>query len=66
VTTGKGTGDLVATVEVVVPAQVDDATRAAVEAFAAATVGSPRDALRETVQRVAGTAPTEESGAGDA
>ena len=66
VTTGKGTGDLVATVEVVVPAQVDDATRAAVEAFAAAAVGSPRDALRETVQRVAGTAPTEESGAGDA
>ena len=66
VTTGKGTGDLVATVEVVVPAQVDDATRAAVEAYAAAAVGSPRDALRETVERVAGTAPTEESGAGDA
>jgi len=60
VTTAKGTGDLLATVEVVVPADLSEAERSATEALAAALVGSPRDELRETV-RAAGFTKGEES-----
>lgn len=42
VKTRKGTGDLLVTIEVVVPTELDDAQRAAVEALAAATPESPR------------------------
>lgn len=41
----KGTGDLLVTIEVAVPAQLNDEQRAALEAFAAATTESPRAAL---------------------
>lgn len=41
----KGPGDLLVTVEVAVPGSLTDDQRAAVEAFAAATDGSPRDHL---------------------
>jgi molecular chaperone DnaJ len=43
--TRKGTGDLLVTVEVLVPAELTDAQREAVEALAAATPGSPRSHL---------------------
>lgn len=39
---GRPPGDLLATVEIVVPAELSDAQRAALEAFAAATTESPR------------------------
>jgi CheY-like chemotaxis protein len=39
------TGDLLVTVEVVVPTELDDAQRSAVEALASATPGSPRTHL---------------------
>jgi len=39
------TGDLIVTVEVDVPKQLDDGQRAAIEALAAATPSSPRAAL---------------------
>ena len=42
VETAKATGDLLVTVEVVVPTELDDAQRSAVEALASATPGSPR------------------------
>ncbi|MBW8825403.1 MAG: molecular chaperone DnaJ [Acidobacteria bacterium] len=42
VATGKGTGDLLVTTEVAVPAKLTDAERTAVEALAAATTSSPR------------------------
>jgi molecular chaperone DnaJ len=42
ISTAKGTGDLIVTVDVQVPAQLSDEQRAAVEAFAAATTVSPR------------------------
>ncbi len=41
----KGTGDLLVTVEVAVPATLTDEQRMALEAFAAATTDSPRDHL---------------------
>ena len=45
VTTAKGTGDLIVTVDVQVPATLEPAQRAAIEAFAAATTVSPRDRM---------------------
>ena len=45
VATKKGTGDLLATVEVAVPAKLSAAEREAVEALAAAATESPRDHL---------------------
>jgi molecular chaperone DnaJ len=45
VETAKATGDLLVTVEVVVPTELDDAQRSAVEALASATPGSPRTHL---------------------
>jgi molecular chaperone DnaJ len=45
VETRKGRGDLLVTIDVVVPAELNDAQRAAVEAFAEATEGSPRARL---------------------
>jgi molecular chaperone DnaJ len=53
VTSAKGTGDLLATVELVVPTDLDAPTRAAVDALAAAATESPRERLRETVERTA-------------
>lgn len=47
-TTGKGTGDLIVTTDVQVPAELNDAQRAAVEAFATATTVSPRQGLPDT------------------
>jgi len=41
----KSTGDLIVTVDVQVPNHLNDAQRSALEAFAAATTGSPRDRL---------------------
>jgi molecular chaperone DnaJ len=56
---GKRTGDLLVTVQVVVPQRLDGDARAAVEAFAAATAGEdPRADLLARVQR-------ETAGAGD-
>ena len=46
VSTPKGDGDLLVTVEVAVPTTLDDAQREALQAFAAATPDSPRDHLR--------------------
>ena len=47
VTNGATTGDLLATVQIVVPQRLDDEARAAVEAYAKATVGhDPRADLR--------------------
>ncbi len=46
----KGTGDLLVTMVVEVPATLTDEQRRAVEALAAATPGSPRDHLTEPVQ----------------
>lgn len=62
VTTRKGTGDLLATVEIDVPAELTDAQRRAVEGLAAVS-GSPRDAARETGD---GAATGAAEGAGDA
>lgn len=45
VATAKGTGDLLVTVEVAVPAKLSDEERAAVEAMAAAATESPRQHL---------------------
>ena len=45
VATAKGTGDLLATVEVAVPAKLSAAEREAIEALAAAATESPRDHL---------------------
>lgn len=45
VQTAKGTGDLLVTVEVAVPAKLSDEERAAVEALAAAATESPRQHL---------------------
>ncbi len=42
---GKHHGDLIVTVDVVVPKHVSDAQREALEAFEAASTGSPREAL---------------------
>ena len=52
VTTSKGTGDLLVTVNVVVPQKLDAEARAAVEAFAQATAGEdPRASLRASAER---------------
>lgn len=45
VSTPRVTGDLIVTVDVVVPTELNDDQRAALEAFAAASTGSPRDRL---------------------
>ena len=45
ITSAKGTGDLIVTVDVAVPTELNDEQRAAVEAFAAATTVSPRSRL---------------------
>jgi len=45
VKTAKGTGDLLVTVQVEVPSELNDAQRSAVEAYAAATEESPRSHL---------------------
>ena len=45
VATTKGTGDLLVTVEVAVPAKLSDTEREAIEALAAATTESPRQHL---------------------
>jgi hypothetical protein len=45
VETGKATGDLLVTIEVVVPTELSDDERTAVEALAAAANGSPRKHL---------------------
>ncbi|GAA2237917.1 DnaJ C-terminal domain-containing protein [Rarobacter faecitabidus] len=46
--TPKGTGDLLATVQIVVPQRLDDAAREAIEQFSAATDGTDvRESLRE-------------------
>jgi molecular chaperone DnaJ len=44
-------GDLLATIEVIVPGNLDDAAKAALEAYAAATPGSPRAHLEREAQR---------------
>jgi molecular chaperone DnaJ len=43
--TSKGTGDLIVTVEVQVPSELNHDQRAAIQAFAAATTVSPRNGL---------------------
>jgi molecular chaperone DnaJ len=48
--TRQATGDLIVTVEVVVPAALSDEQRAAIEQFAAATTVNPRNALHEGTQ----------------
>jgi len=59
VTTAKGTGDLLVTVQVVVPQRLDGSAREAVEAFAAATAGEdPRAELLARARR-------DPAGAGD-
>jgi molecular chaperone DnaJ len=45
VPTASGRGDLLVTVEIDVPAELNDAERAALESLAAAHPGSPRDHL---------------------
>ncbi|GAB2472490.1 molecular chaperone DnaJ [Jatrophihabitans fulvus] len=45
VTTKKGAGDLLVTVEVAVPTSLDDTARAALEAYAAAETSDPRPAI---------------------
>ncbi|MEQ1699386.1 MAG: molecular chaperone DnaJ [Ilumatobacteraceae bacterium] len=50
-TTAKGTGDLIVTTDVQVPATLTDDQRAAVEAFAAATTVSPRAGLSDAEGR---------------
>jgi len=53
--TSSGTGDLLVTVQVVVPQKLDGAAREAVEAFRAATQGDdPREALREKAAQTGG------------
>ncbi len=47
--TKQATGDLIVTVEVVIPVDMSDEQRAAVEQFAAATTVSPRESLRNGV-----------------
>lgn len=51
VTTGKGTGDLLVTVQVVVPQRLDDDARAAVEAFRSATSASGQDPRADLLRR---------------
>jgi molecular chaperone DnaJ len=48
IATAKHEGDLIVTVDVDVPTHLTDEQRAAIEAFAAATTVSPRDASRRT------------------
>ncbi len=50
-TTAKGSGDLIVTTDVQVPNDLNDAQRAAVEAFAAATTVSPRQSLPDAEAR---------------
>jgi molecular chaperone DnaJ len=45
------TGDLLATIEVVVPTHLDDAAKTALEAYAAATPGDPRAQLEREAER---------------
>jgi molecular chaperone DnaJ len=45
------TGDLLATIEVVVPTHLDDAAKAALEAYAEATPGDPRANLKREAER---------------
>jgi molecular chaperone DnaJ len=45
------TGDLLATIEVVVPGHLDDAAKAALEAYADATPGNPRAHLEREAER---------------
>lgn len=45
ITTAKGSGDLIVTVDVVVPSSLTDAERAAIEQLASAASGSPRAGL---------------------
>ncbi len=55
ITTKKGTGDLLATVAIAVPQKLDDAARAAVEAFRSATAAEdPRKGLHEKAARAGG------------
>ena len=51
---GRSHGDLIVTVEVVVPKHVNDAERAAIEALAAANDTWPREALFDTVRAASG------------
>jgi molecular chaperone DnaJ len=44
-------GDLLATIEVIVPNHLDNAAKAALEAYAEATPGNPRAHLDREVQR---------------
>jgi molecular chaperone DnaJ len=44
-------GDLLATIEVVVPANLDETAKSALEAYAAATPGNPRTHLDREVER---------------
>jgi molecular chaperone DnaJ len=44
-------GDLLATIEVLVPARLDDDAREALEKYAAATPGNPRAHLDREVER---------------
>lgn len=60
VTTAKGTGDLLATVDVVVPGDADADVRAAVETLAS-VLSPPRDQLRDTVERLAATDDSDRS-----
>jgi molecular chaperone DnaJ len=45
ITSAKGSGDLIVTVDVAIPGELNDQQRAAIEAFAAATTVSPRSRL---------------------
>ena len=50
IATQQATGDLIVTVDVVVPAELSDDQRAAIAQFAAATTVNPRNALHERAQ----------------
>jgi molecular chaperone DnaJ len=52
VVTPRAEGDLIVTVDVQVPAELNDRQRAAIEAFAAATTVSPRDRLLREAKEV--------------
>jgi molecular chaperone DnaJ len=52
VVTPRAEGDLIVTVDVQVPAELNDRQRAAIEAFAAATTVSPRDRLLRDAKEV--------------
>jgi molecular chaperone DnaJ len=52
VVTPRAEGDLIVTVDVQVPTELNDRQRAAIEAFATATTVSPRDRLLRDAKEV--------------